>query len=298
MEAAHTRPRSSRRRQHRTMRTEASNDGDIDFLRSGGSLPTETSRQEQKKPLNFYQAMSDFQTMFPHIEKDVIEAVLRANDGVVQTTIDQLLELSQTAEDESPTEDHHHPPGYHESPNFTDDLPPSYDEVENEILSEFAREAQEFESRRLSCTSPALDINSSIRDHRTRRWNPPMVGDLPPDFLRIPDDQPMIDASDGLSAAAGGLTEPSRDGFLTDKDLDQFLEDEKLAMFLQNEEFMRQLRHDPDFLMSLEEGKDPAILSFSLGCFSIHYSRPFVSNLPISVDIESTCAFLLTGIMS
>ena len=38
--------------------------------------------------------MSDFRQMFPTMEEDVIEAVLRANDGAVDATIDQLLTMS------------------------------------------------------------------------------------------------------------------------------------------------------------------------------------------------------------
>jgi len=41
---------------------------------------------------------------------------------------------------------------------------------------------------------------------------------------------------------------------MDDKELEQFLEDEKLAMVLQNEEFMRELRHNKDFMLSLEKG--------------------------------------------
>lgn len=44
--------------------------------------------------LEFLQAMSDFKTMFPEMEGDVIEAVLRANQGAVDATIDQLLAMS------------------------------------------------------------------------------------------------------------------------------------------------------------------------------------------------------------
>lgn len=44
--------------------------------------------------LEFAQAMSDFKTMFPDMERDVIEAVLRANQGAVDSTIDQLLAMS------------------------------------------------------------------------------------------------------------------------------------------------------------------------------------------------------------
>lgn len=44
--------------------------------------------------LEFAQAMTDFKTMFPEMDKEVIEAVLRANQGAVDATIDQLLAMS------------------------------------------------------------------------------------------------------------------------------------------------------------------------------------------------------------
>lgn len=44
--------------------------------------------------LDFYKALSDFRGMFPSMSDDVIEAVLRANDGMVEATIDQLLAMS------------------------------------------------------------------------------------------------------------------------------------------------------------------------------------------------------------
>lgn len=44
--------------------------------------------------LEFHQAMNDFKHMFPEMEEDVIESVLRANNGVVDTTIDQLLQMN------------------------------------------------------------------------------------------------------------------------------------------------------------------------------------------------------------
>lgn len=44
--------------------------------------------------LEFAQAMTDFKTMFPDMDKEVIEAVLRVNQGAVDATIDQLLAMS------------------------------------------------------------------------------------------------------------------------------------------------------------------------------------------------------------
>ena len=38
--------------------------------------------------------MTDFRVMFPDMEAEVIEAVLRANNGAVDATIDHLLAMS------------------------------------------------------------------------------------------------------------------------------------------------------------------------------------------------------------
>lgn len=44
--------------------------------------------------LDFKEAMNDFRTMFPTLDSDVIEAVLRSNRGNVDRTVDQLLTIS------------------------------------------------------------------------------------------------------------------------------------------------------------------------------------------------------------
>lgn len=50
--------------------------------------------------LEFTQAMNDFRTMFPEMEAEVIECVLRSNNGAVDSTIDQLLQMSSDVEKE------------------------------------------------------------------------------------------------------------------------------------------------------------------------------------------------------
>ena len=52
--------------------------------------------------LEFTQAMTDFKIMFPDMDTDVIEAVLRVNQGAVDTTIDQLLAMSADNEGQQP----------------------------------------------------------------------------------------------------------------------------------------------------------------------------------------------------
>lgn len=61
------------------------------------------------------------------------------------------------------------------------------------------------------------------------RWNPPMLGPLPPTFLRL-----------------AGCGESTRN---TEFDLG----DEQFAMMLQNEEFMAELRWNQEFLSALEK---------------------------------------------
>ncbi|KAK0047718.1 CUE domain-containing protein 1 isoform X1 [Biomphalaria pfeifferi] len=60
---------------------------------SPGRPPGRPMRQ-----LEFHQAMSDFRHMFPETDEEVIEAVLRANNGMVDATIDQLLTMNIDAD--------------------------------------------------------------------------------------------------------------------------------------------------------------------------------------------------------
>ncbi|KAH9525740.1 hypothetical protein Btru_002232 [Bulinus truncatus] len=70
---------------------------------SSGRPPGRPMRQ-----LEFHQAMSDFRHMFPETDEEVIEAVLRANNGMVDATIDQLLTMNIDADlnDDDDLSDH------------------------------------------------------------------------------------------------------------------------------------------------------------------------------------------------
>ena len=78
----------------------------------GGSRPA--------TQLEFTQAMTDFKVMFPDMDSEVIEAVLRANNGAVDATIDHLLTMSADNEAEkvlhsgggSGKRHEDHPPAY------------------------------------------------------------------------------------------------------------------------------------------------------------------------------------------
>jgi hypothetical protein len=51
--------------------------------------------------LDFNFAMVEFKKMFPSMDNDVIEAILRANSGKVDATIDQLLVMNADNESQS-----------------------------------------------------------------------------------------------------------------------------------------------------------------------------------------------------
>ena len=48
--------------------------------------------------LDFYESMYNFKKMFPKFDAEVIETVLRSNDGSVDKTVDQLLAMSMDDE--------------------------------------------------------------------------------------------------------------------------------------------------------------------------------------------------------
>ncbi|XP_035536238.1 CUE domain-containing protein 1-like, partial [Morone saxatilis] len=117
-----------------------------------------------------------------------------------------------------------------------------------------------------------------------RNWNPPLLGNLPDDFLRILPQQldsikqssqsslsqPSSSSSSSVSSisqwtaqsgsrpgAAGTTGDPGLTTGATeqDKKLKQYLEDERIALFLQNEEFMRELQRNREFLIALERDR-------------------------------------------
>lgn len=77
----------------------------------GGSSAQELNNSRparQVRRLEFNQAMEDFKTMFPNMDYDIIECVLRANNGAVDATIDQLLQMNldgSGCDDSSDSED-------------------------------------------------------------------------------------------------------------------------------------------------------------------------------------------------
>ncbi|XP_053376429.1 uncharacterized protein LOC128547506 [Mercenaria mercenaria] len=104
---------------------------------SSGQRQSRSRRSTRQ--LDFFQAMSDFKNMFPTLDDEVIEAVLRANDGAVDATIDQLLtmtideDMSCVKEVEGAEFNMPQIPSYDDhdlaAVGGTEDSPPSYSEA-------------------------------------------------------------------------------------------------------------------------------------------------------------------------
>jgi hypothetical protein len=54
--------------------------------------------KDEKSQLNFYESIYNFKKMFPNLDYEVIETVLRSNNGNIDKSIDQLLTMSTDAE--------------------------------------------------------------------------------------------------------------------------------------------------------------------------------------------------------
>ncbi|TEA35163.1 hypothetical protein DBR06_SOUSAS2810026 [Sousa chinensis] len=208
----------------------------------------------QVRRLEFNQAMDDFKTMFPNMDYDIIECVLRANSGAVDATIDQLLQMNLEAGGGSVYED---------SSDSEDSIPP---EEPPPVYSPPAYHMHMFDRPyplAPPTPPPRIDVLGSAPpsgQRRYRNWNPPLLGNLPEDFLRIlPQQLDSIQATSGGSKPA--ITEGGRPLTAGPGPRDQenrwkqYLEDERIALFLQNEEFMKELQRNRDFLLALERDR-------------------------------------------
>ncbi|XP_046716290.1 CUE domain-containing protein 1a isoform X1 [Silurus meridionalis] len=250
-------------------RRSASSNGSHSSRANGGSElnNSKTSRKHIRR-LEFNQAMDDFKTMFPSMDHEVIECVLRANNGAVDSTIDQLLQMSldgQGSDDSSDSEDSI-PPEILErtlEPDSSDEEPPPVYSPPSYEMHIYDRkhpaDVPPFPPPRFEASNPPTGHQQASS---YRNWNPPLLGNLPDDFLRI-----LPQQLDSLQRSQSSLSQPSSSSSSSvssltqysaseqDWKLKQYLEDERIALFLQNEEFMRELQRNRDFLIALERDR-------------------------------------------
>ncbi|NXW57219.1 CUED1 protein, partial [Eurystomus gularis] len=297
----------------------------------GGSSAQELNNSRparQVRRLEFNQAMEDFKTMFPNMDYDIIECVLRANNGAVDATIDQLLQMnldSSGCDDSSDSEDSI-PPEILErtlEPDSSDEEPPP-------VYSPPTYESQAFSSRypRAPPTPPPrMDVpgpGSTPVPGRYRNWNPPLLGNLPEDFLRIlpqqtastqvrlaplpahsteTTDQPLpclppAQGSHGCrQPVPRGLALRGQGSLEQERRWKQYLEDERIALFLQNEEFMKELQRNRDFLLALERDRLKYESKKSKST-SVAVSNDFGFSSVISGDVAPSATSEAGGAMS
>ncbi|CAH4026776.1 unnamed protein product [Pieris brassicae] len=163
--------------------------------------------------LEFTQAMTDFKTMFPDMDDDVIEAVLRANQGAVDATIDQLLAMS--------------------TDNQNERLRLEIERVESSSPSRRRdrRTNRPLQNGDDNDTTALVDVeDESVPLAVRKRWVPRMLGPLPPMFLRIP---PNTDARIDLNLE------------MDDDRIATFLQNEEFMAELRwNQEFIAALDSD------------------------------------------------------
>lgn len=218
--------------------------------------------------LEFSQAMTDFKIMFPNMDVDVIEAVLRSNNGAVDATIDQLLTMTADIEDSDSPQATAAPPEY-----SCNSLPTYKEAVRLDSVTEMLGASSLREPSGQPDLLSGLDMmgasggSQSVRQQQGDRhdvpimniknWRPPLLGKLPSDFLRLKPKHGHSYTSPNRPASSSSLAArsdiPSTDRQMRTERNNQLLEDEKFAMMLQNEEFMRELRGNQEFMSALEE---------------------------------------------
>ncbi|XP_070826274.1 CUE domain-containing protein 1b isoform X2 [Chaetodon trifascialis] len=265
----------------------SSSNGSSRGSRSGGGSSGQLNNSKpnrQVRRLEFNQAMEDFKTMFPSMDYEVIECVLRSNNGAVDATIDQLLQMSIDGQgsDDSSDSDDSIPPEILErtlEPDSSDEEPPP-------VYSPPAYDVHIYDRKypeALSKPPPRCETGPHLGHQQARsyrNWNPPLLGNLPQDFLRI-----LPQQLDSIKSSQSSLSSPSSSsvsslrqwtslsvprsgatgttggpavttgGTEQDKKVKQYLEDERIALFLQNEEFMRELQRNHEFLIALERDR-------------------------------------------
>ncbi|XP_052472235.1 CUE domain-containing protein 1 isoform X2 [Carassius gibelio] len=232
-----------------------------------------TNRQVRR--LEFNQAMEDFKTMFPGMDYEVIECVLRSNNGAVDATIDQLLQMSIDGQgsDDSSDSDDSIPPEILErtlEPDSSDEEPPpvySPPTYDMHIYDRKYPDAPPVPPPRFEAQPPPAE--RQVQGYKN--WNPPLLGNLPDDFLRI-----LPQQLDSIQGSQSSISKPSSSSSSSsvpqkvptvaaavgtggtseqERKLKQYLEDERIALFLQNEEFMKELQRNREFLIALERDR-------------------------------------------
>ena len=221
--------------------------------------------------LEFNQAMTDFKVMFPDMDADVIEAVLRANNGAVDTTIDHLLAMSadndlKQESDQPPPAYTGQPPSYQQATNeaVTDDLinlegatggtPIPKEKNEEPSMDLMMSDFEKLGATASTASSSNPSMPSSEMSELKYAGSPKHAYSHPkrqeqdenkgPNPNMLPTQQQLHEVyEENLRLREGSKGNSAKN---------QYLEDERIALMLQNEEFMAELQRDSEFMSALE----------------------------------------------
>lgn len=148
----------------------------------------------RSRQLDFSKAMNDFKVMFPTFDYEVIEMILRANNGLVDATVDQLLAM-QTENSQTTKNKHLDPelnvrlPSYIDEGAKTSEPPPAYTprvEEDPNFRYDSTYLKQHFSPCYHSPTTATINAKKpSFSNGESSRYRSPMIGTLPNDFLRL-----------------------------------------------------------------------------------------------------------------
>jgi len=139
---------------------------------------SEIAATEPVTQLDFQEAMRDFKFMFPEMDSDVIEAVLRANHGAVDATIDQLLTMNTDYENEKVR----HPSL---GSAAVETAPPSYNQVADQPADESLIRPDPVRNKNVLAPLFGCQRILGVPLCSSRGWKPALLRPLPADFLRV-----------------------------------------------------------------------------------------------------------------
>uniref|UniRef100_A0A6P6XRR6 CUE domain-containing protein 1-like n=1 Tax=Dermatophagoides pteronyssinus TaxID=6956 RepID=A0A6P6XRR6_DERPT len=238
--------------------------------------PSNSSSSSGVTQLEFNQAMSDFKHMFPDMEEDIIEAILRANNGVVDTTIDQLLQINNETQEKKKRNktaaainnvEQHHP--YNSNNIFIDDGHLAAKTPNKDLNFHHHPNNDQIDATSMLNSLPLKNHHRISPDSLRYKyhWQPPILGELSKDFLRIQLNETQKKLTNfnvnnehtnliSSSFLQQKMEQNKRNRQITsmndDPEMAQYLEDERFAILLQNEEFVRELRMNQDFMSTLD----------------------------------------------
>lgn len=120
-----------------------------------------------RKALDFYESMYHFKKMFPKLESDVIEAILRSNQGQVDKTLDQLLAITLDSELDEIRADKKSDKTPNDAGIIGEDSPPAY----HEIIASHTSVASRITSSDDNSTSVAAVVTSTRFVHESNTTN-------------------------------------------------------------------------------------------------------------------------------